>query len=303
MSVTVVKSEIVTYTPSGIAASLIHEWYSFHFTHDGIVSVWAQRSGYRTPQNLDSCFQCNVNQQYNRDWLVLVLYLFVSCNHTLPPHPQLWCSSPPPPPFRLWRALIRILLFWRTRCHTPVQLTHHARSMALCLAISTPLCEGNDCRCVRKPLVGTRRSRQETNKHYGSFRFSFWIAAVLHLLELLESHLQLFPLSDWPHYIQTPISTASFLNEDICNCTLITNMIHMPHDVPELSHLCTEQRWDHHDHDKAPVLLCHDASIAPSVCLLQGPKTICCKLYYGLFRLICCLQTRCDWVSIHSAQR
>lgn len=49
------------------------------------------------------------------------------------------------------------------------------------------------------------------------------------------------------------------------------------------------------------VLLCHDASIAPSACLLPGPKTICCKLHYGLFRLICCLRTWCDWVSIHTA--
>lgn len=48
------------------------------------------------------------------------------------------------------------------------------------------------------------------------------------------------------------------------------------------------------------VLLCHDASIAPSGGLLPGPKTICCKLSYGLFRLMCCLQTWCDWVSIHT---
>lgn len=48
------------------------------------------------------------------------------------------------------------------------------------------------------------------------------------------------------------------------------------------------------------VLLCHDASIAPSGCLLPGPKTICCKLCYSLFRLICCLRTWCDWVSIHT---
>lgn len=243
MSVTVVKSEIVTYTPSGIATSLIHEWCSFHFTHGGIVSFWALRSDYRMLKNLDSFFQYHVNQQYNRDWLVLVLYVFVSCNHTLPPLLQLWRSSPPPPPSCRFRcALIRILFFWRTRCHTPVQLTHHARSMALCLAISTPLCEGNDCRCVRKPLVGTRRSKQETNKLYGFFGFSFWITAVLHLLELLASHLQLFPLPDCPHYIQTPISTAYFLNEDMCNCTLITNMINPPRDVPELSYLRIQQR-------------------------------------------------------------
>lgn len=48
------------------------------------------------------------------------------------------------------------------------------------------------------------------------------------------------------------------------------------------------------------VLLCHDASIAPCACLLPGPKTICCKLRYGLFRLMCCLRTWCDWVSIHT---
>lgn len=48
------------------------------------------------------------------------------------------------------------------------------------------------------------------------------------------------------------------------------------------------------------VLLCHDASIAPYACLLPGPKTICCKLHYGLLRLICCLRTWCDWVSIHT---
>lgn len=48
------------------------------------------------------------------------------------------------------------------------------------------------------------------------------------------------------------------------------------------------------------VLLCHDASIAPSACVLPGPKTICCKLRYGLFRLMCCLRTWCDWVSIHT---
>lgn len=171
--------------------------------------------------------------------------------------------------------------------------------MALCLAISTPLCEGNDCRCVRKPLVGTRRSKQETNKHYGVFGFSFWITAVLHLLESLASHLQLFPLPDCPHYIQTPISTTYFLNEDMCNCTLMTNLINPApwHPWALLPAYPAEIRpsrpW------QGPVLLCHDASIAPSVCLLQGPKTICCKLYYGLFRLICCLQTRCDWVSIH----
>lgn len=241
MSVTAVKSEIVTYTPSGIATSLIHEWCSFHFTHGGIVSLWALRSDYRALKNPDSCFQYNVNQQYNRDRPVLVLYVLVSCNPTLPPLLRLWRVSPPPP-CRLWCALIRILLLWRTRCHTPVQLTRHARSMALCLAISTPLCEGNDCRCVRKPLVGTSRSKQETNKHYGSFPFSFWITAVLHLLELLASHLQLFPLPDCPHYIQTPISTASFLNEDICNCTLITDMINTARDVPELSYLCIQQR-------------------------------------------------------------
>lgn len=138
---------------------------------------WALRPDYRRLKNLDSCFHYNVNQQYNTDWLVLVLYLFMSCDHMVPPRPQLWRSNAPS--CRLWRALIRILLFWGTRCHTPVQLTHHARSMALCFAISTPLCEGNDCRCVRKPLVGTRRSKQETNKHYGSFHFSFWTTAVL----------------------------------------------------------------------------------------------------------------------------
>lgn len=49
------------------------------------------------------------------------------------------------------------------------------------------------------------------------------------------------------------------------------------------------------------VLLCHDASIAPCACLLPGPKTICCKLRYGLFRLMCCPRTWCDWVSIHTA--
>lgn len=48
------------------------------------------------------------------------------------------------------------------------------------------------------------------------------------------------------------------------------------------------------------VLLCHDASIAPYACLLPGPKTICCKLHYGLLRLICCLRTWCDWVSIQT---
>lgn len=48
------------------------------------------------------------------------------------------------------------------------------------------------------------------------------------------------------------------------------------------------------------VLLCHDASIPPGACLLPGPKTICCKLRYGLFRLMCCLRTWCDWVSIHT---
>lgn len=40
--------------------------------------------------------------------------------------------------------------------------------------------------------------------------------------------------------------------------------------------------------------------IAPCVCLLPGPKTICCKLHYGLFKLICCLQTWRDCVSIHT---
>lgn len=49
------------------------------------------------------------------------------------------------------------------------------------------------------------------------------------------------------------------------------------------------------------VLLCHDASIAPCACLLPGPKTICCKLRHGLFRLMCCPRTWCDWVSIHTA--
>lgn len=63
-------------------------------------------------------------------------------------------------------VLIRILFF--LRIHALVQVTHQARSMALRLAVSAPLCEGNDCRCVWKPLVGTRRSKQETNKHYGS---------------------------------------------------------------------------------------------------------------------------------------
>lgn len=48
------------------------------------------------------------------------------------------------------------------------------------------------------------------------------------------------------------------------------------------------------------VLLCHDASISPTACLLPGPKTIRCKLQYGLFRLMCCLRTWCDWVSIHN---
>jgi len=48
------------------------------------------------------------------------------------------------------------------------------------------------------------------------------------------------------------------------------------------------------------VLCCHDASIAPSACLLPGPKTICCKLRDGLFELMCCLRTWCDWVSIHT---
>lgn len=48
------------------------------------------------------------------------------------------------------------------------------------------------------------------------------------------------------------------------------------------------------------VLLGHDASITPCACLLPGPKTICYKLLYGLFRLICCLRTWCDWVSIHT---
>lgn len=31
--------------------------------------------------------------------------------------------------------------------------------------------------------------------------------------------------------------------------------------------------------------LCHDAAIAPSVCMLPGPKTICRKLHYSLSRL------------------
>lgn len=60
---------------------------------------------------------------------------------------------------------------------------------------------------------------------------------------------------------------------------------------PEIRPLCPRQGL---------VLHCHDASIAPSACLLPGPKTICCKLHYGLFRLMCCLRTWCDWVSMHT---
>lgn len=55
---------------------------------------------------------------------------------------------------------------WRIQFHFVHHAAHHARSTPLCCTVATLLCGGNDCRCARKPLVGMRRCKQDTNKHY-----------------------------------------------------------------------------------------------------------------------------------------
>lgn len=54
--------------------------------------------------------------------------------------------------------------------------------------------------------------------------------------------------------------------------------------------------------EKGPFCPLTRPGLAPPwcVCLLPGPKTICCKLCYSLFRLMRCPRTWCDWVSIQS---
>lgn len=54
----------------------------------------------------------------------------------------------------------------RIQFHFLHHATHHACSLPLCSTVATLLCGGNDCRCAWKPLVGMRRCKQETNKHY-----------------------------------------------------------------------------------------------------------------------------------------
>lgn len=69
--------------------------------------------------------------------------------------------------FCLWQSTLCMFLFSRRiQFHFLHHATHHARSMPLCSTVATLLCGGNDCRCAWKPLVGMRRCKQETNKHY-----------------------------------------------------------------------------------------------------------------------------------------
>lgn len=51
-----------------------------------------------------------------------------------------------------------------------IHAAHCVHSVAVCSTVATLLCEGNDCRCVWKPLVGmTRCELYLTNKHYGFY--------------------------------------------------------------------------------------------------------------------------------------
>lgn len=52
---------------------------------------------------------------------------------------------------------------WRS---TLIHATHYAHSVALCSTVATLLCDGNDCKCVWKPLVGMASCKLQTNKHY-----------------------------------------------------------------------------------------------------------------------------------------
>lgn len=66
-----------------------------------------------------------------------------------------------------WQSTLCMVLFCLgIQFHFLHHATHHARSMPLCSTVASLLCGGNDCRCAWKPLVGLRRCKQETNKHY-----------------------------------------------------------------------------------------------------------------------------------------
>lgn len=270
-----------------------------HITHTWVIprsplmALFLSCPTIRLLKNLNSCLDCNINPQYNSDLLVCVLY-----SHMLPLrlHCDGWRFQGVTPQSRVLllvrRVLVRSVFFWGTRCHTLVREAHPARSVALCSALSACCVEVMTAGvCANHLLAREDPCSTQTNKHADSLSFH----SVLHLLEFSESHLHRFS----PYSILLLCSDFSFHILFLkwgCPCLCV------PIDY-ELPKPCSSVYWAEHQDHEGLVLLCHDASIAPSVCLLPGPKTICCKLYYGLFRLICCLQTRCDWVSIHGPRR
>lgn len=191
---------------------------------------------------------------------------------------------------------------------------HHTHSTA-----ATLLREGNDRRCVWKPLVGKKMQAGDKQTLW----FSVWMMRLLHpwslILQITCAFLPCWiPVIIFRHLFITIykvmfksvvcvcgwggggvkkkaiLDTAFDIYQIWYHTWVLQSSLLGSLGVPLRPEIRLLWPW------QALLLLSHDASIAPSICLLPGPKTICCKLCYSLFRLICSLQTWCDWLSIHS---
>lgn len=240
-----------------------------HITHTWVIprsplmALFLSCPTIRLLKNLNSCFDCNINPQYNSNLLVCVLY-----SHMLPLclHCDGWRFQGVTPQSRVlllvWRVLVRSVFFWRTRCHTLVREAHPARSVALCSALSSCCVEvmtAGVCVCANHLLAREDPCSTQTNMRILLVFIRFYAS-----WNSRNPTCTVFPLTHSCYYVQTSLSTSYFLNEDVLVCAFLLTM-----SFPSPARLCIERsiRTMKASSCSAMMLLLHQVSVCS-----QGQK-------------------------------